>query len=232
MVAHYEEQLLQSQRDLQDAYALIKVEEMRRLQMEEEMRRMFQKSISNLNQEAQTIFQSVQRADVDTLLSTTAGAVPGSTPAYSAKGNSASADLFGEEEKKLSNNSSNNNNSSGQMYPTPRPEPGSILATPAATAINKESVLKNVRDEGYLDRLTEMYRQSMSSSTKFAGADPSLAGTPIPGKPKVIPLNQPQDLPRTGSSGSLPRTGSSGSMLPRTGSAKSLQRTDSGRWKI
>jgi predicted glycosyltransferase involved in capsule biosynthesis len=55
MMLQYETEQHRLQQDLQDAYHLNKKEEQKRIQLEEEMRRMFLKNLTNMNKEALSI---------------------------------------------------------------------------------------------------------------------------------------------------------------------------------
>jgi hypothetical protein len=68
MIAHYENDQSKLQSDLRDAYALVKKEEQKRLQLEGAMRTMFLKNMTSMNMEALNIFHSINKFDPSDIL--------------------------------------------------------------------------------------------------------------------------------------------------------------------
>ena len=58
IIKKYEGELAKANQDLQEAHDIIRIEQSRRQQLEEDLRRTFLKNMSNLNMEALNIFQS------------------------------------------------------------------------------------------------------------------------------------------------------------------------------
>lgn len=190
----YENEQTRLNQDLHDAYQLIKKEEMKRIQLEEEMRRMFLKNMTAMNKEALNIFNHVNKADPTDVLASMGFASP------SRDGNSGNG---GMEERKATAVTSSASFGDAYDMVTPAPannnggsanngvrfdlnSPGSYAPPPSSYSdyqqssqqqqqqqMPRESVLSSVQDRGYLDKLSEMYRTNTSSSTKLANNSPA-----------------------------------------------------------
>jgi hypothetical protein len=63
IIKKYEGELAKVNQELKEAYNIIRIEQSRRQQLEEDLRRTFLKNMSNLNMEALNIFQSSYSQD-------------------------------------------------------------------------------------------------------------------------------------------------------------------------